>query len=97
MAEIEVARSLLDDVRQFIREKWKRSACELCDTDLWAIYPDPNTFIYLVAAGGPGMFQPYPHSTVPYLPVSCVNCGNLRLVDAGIFEKWRAEKATRTR
>jgi hypothetical protein len=34
---------------------------------------------------------------MPYLPVSCINCGNLRLIDARTFEKWRSEKQLEAR
>jgi hypothetical protein len=89
MAEIDVQRSLLDDIREFIDEKWKHSECELCGTDRWMVYPEPNSYAYLIAAGEPGMVQPFAHATVAYIPLSCSNCGNLRLVDARIFEIWR--------
>ncbi|HEU0218844.1 MAG TPA: hypothetical protein VFQ90_19460 [Stellaceae bacterium] len=98
MAEIEVEPRLLDDVRDFIDEKWKHSECELCGTDRWAIYPDPYPYAYLVAAGEKGILQAFEHKTLPYLPASCTNCGNLRLIDARIFEKWReAKRAGRTK
>ena len=91
MAEIQVQRSLLDDIRDFIDEKWKHSACELCDTDRWMVYPEPTTHAYLAIGdehGPPRVPQPM----VAFLPVSCINCGNLRLVDARTFEKWRKDR-----
>jgi hypothetical protein len=96
MAEIEVQRSLLDDVREFIDEKWKHSECELCGTDRWMVYPEPTTHLYLTvgdARSPPSAPQPM----VAYLPVSCINCGNLRLIDTRIFEKWRKEKEVTAR
>jgi hypothetical protein len=50
MPEIEVQRTLLDDVREFIDEKWKHSESELCGTDRWMVYPEPNVYAYLIAA-----------------------------------------------
>jgi hypothetical protein len=97
MAEIEVQRQLLDDVREFIDEKWKHSACELCDTDRWMIYPEPTTHIYLSVADERGPPQTAAHPTVAYLPLSCVNCGNLRLIEARTFEKWRRERIPEAR
>ncbi|HEY3909157.1 MAG TPA: hypothetical protein VGM07_04615 [Stellaceae bacterium] len=97
MAEIEVQRSLLDDVREFIEEKWKHSECELCGADRWMVYPEPNVYAYLLAASDKNVPQAYSHSTVPYVPVSCVNCGNLRLIDARTFEQWRSERGLKAR
>jgi hypothetical protein len=58
MAEIEVQRNLLDDMRDFIKEKWKHSECELCGTDRWMVYPEPATHAYLAAGDerGPPQF-----------------------------------------
>ncbi|HTT81595.1 MAG TPA: hypothetical protein VMF86_18170 [Stellaceae bacterium] len=94
MAEIEVQRQLLDDIREFISEKWKHSECELCETDRWMVYPEPTTHIYLSVADERGPPQTSVHPTVAFIPASCINCGNLRLIDARTFEKWRAAKAT---
>jgi len=92
MPEIEVQRTLLDDVREFIDKKWKHSECELCGTDRWMVYPEPNVYAYLIAASDKNAPQSFAHAMVPYVPVSCVNCGNLRLIDARTFEKWRRER-----
>jgi len=89
MTEVQVQRSLLDDIRDFIDEKWtKQSACELCGTDRWMIYPEPSTHVYLPVGdeGGPPQA---PQPMAAFLPASCINCGNLRLIDARTFEKWR--------
>jgi hypothetical protein len=93
MAQIEVQRSLLDDIRDFIAENWKKdggstSVCERCGTDRWMIYPEPTTHLYLAVGderGPPAAPQPM----VAFLPASCTKCGNLRLIDARTFEKWR--------
>jgi hypothetical protein len=97
MPEIEVEPSLLDDVRKFIEEKWQHSECELCGTDRWMIYSEPNQYAYLIAAGETGIVQPYAHTTMGYLPLSCSNCGNLRLIDARIFDLWRKGRETKTK
>jgi hypothetical protein len=89
MAEIETARTLLDDVNEFTAEKWKNSQCEICETDRWMFYPEPTEYMYLVVAPRSGPPNVYPQQSVAFLPLTCVNCGNLRLVDARIFEKWR--------
>jgi hypothetical protein len=70
MADIQVQRSLLDDIRDFIDEKWKHSACELCDTDRWMVYPEPTTHAYLPVGDERGLPQA-PQPMVPYLAVSC--------------------------
>jgi hypothetical protein len=88
MAEIEVARTLLADVNDFTSEKWKHSECELCGTDRWMFYPEPTEYVYLVVANKSGPREP-PQPTVAFLPLTCANCGNLRLIDARTFEKWR--------
>lgn len=58
MAEIDVQQSLLDDIKEFINEKWKHSECELCGTDRWMIYPEPATYAYIAIGddGGPPRF-----------------------------------------
>jgi hypothetical protein len=94
---IEVRQILLEDLREFIEEKWKHSECELCGTDRWMVYPEPNTHAYLAVGEErtpPGRIPP---PMVPYLPVSCINCGNLRLIDARTFEKWRRERGPEAR
>jgi hypothetical protein len=88
MAEIDVRRSLIDEVREFIDQKWKNSACELCGTDRWMVYPEPTTDVYLSVGDERGP-PPAPQPTVAFIPASCINCGNLRLIDARTFEKWR--------
>jgi hypothetical protein len=95
MAEIDVQQSLLDEIKEFISEKWKHAECELCGTDRWMIYPEPNQYAYLIAAGEKGALQPFAHATMGYLPLSCSNCGNLRLVDARIFDVWRRGRTAR--
>ncbi len=91
MVDIDVQRGLLDDLRDFIDEKWKHSECELCGTDGWMIYPEPATHIYL-SVGDERSPPPIPQPMVAFLPASCRNCGNLRLIDARTFEKWRKER-----
>jgi hypothetical protein len=93
MAQIEIGKALLDDVREFIDQKWMHSECELCDTDRWMIFPEPTTHVYLPIgdeSAPPRAYYAQPMGA--FIPVSCVNCGNLRLIDARIFEKWRREK-----
>lgn len=92
MADIEAQRSLLDDIRDFIAEKWKHSECELCGTDRWMSYPEPTEYIYLIVGGRAGPLTISSQATVAFLPLSCINCGNLRLIDARTFEQWRREK-----
>ncbi len=94
MTEVQSRRSLLDDIRDFITEKWtKESACELCGTDRWMVYPEPTTHAYLPVGDETAPPRVYPQPMVAYLAASCVNCGNLRLIDARTFEKWRMERA----
>jgi hypothetical protein len=98
MAEIEVSRTLIGDVREFIAQKWKNNKCEICDTDKWKVLPDAIAYARLDLANGDGKgVDPalFPYSIL-YLQVSCLNCGNLRLVDKGIFEDWRAEQKEAT-
>ena len=92
MAEVEVQRILVDDVREFIAEKWKHSECELCGTDRWMSYPEPTEYIYLTVGSGHGPVVFSAQATVAFLPLSCINCGNLRLIDARTFEQWRRTK-----
>jgi len=89
MAEIEVARTLLDDINEFTAEKWKHSECELCGTDQWMFYPEPTEYVYMVVATKNGPPNIFPQPSIAFLPLTCVNCGNLRLIEARIFEKWR--------
>jgi hypothetical protein len=96
MAEIETPPRLLDDIRDFIDEKWRHSECELCGTDQWMVYGEPNQYAYLLASGEPGTLHSYAHVTVGYLPLSCSNCGNLRLIDTRIFSLWRKGKKMQT-
>ncbi len=91
MADIEGRQSLLDDVREFIDQKWNNSTCELCDTDHWMVYPEPTTYVYL-SVGDERSPPPIPQPMVAFIPASCINCGNLRLIDARTFEKWRRER-----
>jgi hypothetical protein len=91
MAEIEVEGHLLDDIREFINEKWKHSECELCGTDLWMVYPEPTSYAYIPVGGGEGPPET-PQPMVAFIPASCTSCGNLRLIDARTFEKWRRER-----
>lgn len=85
-------RTLLDDVRDFIHDKWKHSECELCGTDRWMVYPEPTEYAYLTVGSRSGPLIISAQATVAFLPLSCVNCGNLRLVDARVFEEWREVK-----
>ena len=99
MVEVDVTYVLLDDVRQFIDEKWKHPECERCGTQVWGVYPDPIVYAYLPISGerSPPMSLPPPSRSV--LPLRCDNCGNVRLIDAEVFEQWRAEqkaKATKS-
>jgi hypothetical protein len=89
MAEIEAARTLLSDLNEFTSEKWKHSECELCGTDRWMFYPEPTEYVYLIVANKSGPANTLPQPSVAFLPLSFVNCGNLRLIDARVFEKWR--------
>jgi len=94
MDEILESEALLDEIRVFIDEKWKHGACELCDTDGWMIYPEPTTHIHLSAGGERGPQPGAAQRIVTFLPIGCRNCGNLRLIDARIFEKWREARRT---
>lgn len=84
-------RPLVGDIAAFIEEKWKHSERELCDTDQWMVYPEPKTHAYLPVGDERNPPQ-IPQPMVPYVALSCVNCGNLRLIDARTFEKWRRER-----
>lgn len=92
MAEIEVQRTLLDDIREFIEQKWKHRECEICGTDRWMVYPEPTTHLSLPVGDEHGPPAIFPQPMVSYLPISCVNCGNLRLIDARTFENWRRDR-----
>lgn len=96
MAEHTAQRQLLDDIREFIDQKWTHSACELCGTDRWMVYPDPTPYAYLSVADERSAPPAFAHPMVAFLPVTCVNCGNLRLVDARVFEKWREARSLET-
>jgi hypothetical protein len=90
MAEVDVQKRLLDEIKEFINEKWKHSECELCGTDRWMIYPEPTSHAYIPVgdANGVPTRAYYAQPMVAFLPLSCMNCGNLRLIDARTFEKW---------
>jgi hypothetical protein len=98
MGENEAATTLIDEVRDFISTKWKTRRCEICDTDKWKVLPDSIAYVRLDLANeynagiNPASF-PY---SVLYLQISCLNCGNLRLVDKEIFDEWRAERRKAT-
>ena len=89
MPQVEVARTLLDDVRDFIDEKWKHSECERCGTDKWAIAPEPLSYVSLDAGINP---SPFSGQAMACVALICTNCGNLRLVAKGAFDKWREER-----
>lgn len=94
MAEVDVHQGLIDEIKEFINDKWKHSECELCGTDRWMIYPEPTTHAYL-PVGDEGAPPRFPQPMVAFLPASCINCGNLRLIDARTFERWRRERETK--
>src|SRR6266851_3488781 len=96
MAEIEVTKTILDDLREFSAEKWKHSECELCGTDKWGVNPEPFTLVYLPTTAEEELQRGYAHASILYFPVSCLNCGNLRLIWRGIFEQWRADRKAQT-
>jgi hypothetical protein len=60
------------------------------------VYPEPTTHVYLPVGDEGGPYTA-PQPTVPYLPVSSVNCGNLRIIDERTFEKWRRERGPEAR
>lgn len=91
MAEIGAQQNLLNEIREFINEKWNHSECELCGTDRWMIYPEPTPYVYL-PVGDEEAPPRFPQPMVAFLPASCINCGNLRLIDARTFERWRRER-----
>ena len=94
MTYIDVQQNLLDEVKEFINEKWKHGECELCGVDRWMIYPEPTSHAYLAVGDANGVPTRSWHAQpmVAFLPLSCTNCGNLRLIDARTFEKWQKEK-----
>ena len=97
MAEIEAARTLIDEINQFTSEKWKHGECEICGTDRWVFYPEPTEYVYMVVGPRSGPPNVFPQPSVAFLPLACINCGNLRLVEARTFEKWREAKGQETR
>ena len=94
MAEVDIQQTLLDEIEGFIDEKWKHSECELCGTDRWTTYPEPISHAYIPVGDANGFPTRSWHAQpmVAFLPLSCINCGNLRLIDVRAFEKWRRER-----
>ena len=93
MAEIEVTKTLLDDVKRFTDAKWKHHECEICGIENWGIFPEDHVYMYVpVAADRTNPFRVMPPLARPILPLSCQNCGNVRLIDKEVFEEWRTEQ-----
>ena len=91
---VALARTLLDEISDFVREKWKHSECELCGTDRWLALPDDAAYAYIPvnSEGGPAGNVPPPSSV--YVQLLCSNCGNLRLVAKQVFDEWRRVRET---
>jgi hypothetical protein len=95
MAEIEVAKTIADEITEFIDQKWKNQKCEVCETDSWEIYPEQTNFAYLPLGGESGPPQMLPPPSAPFVHVSCQNCGNLRLISKRALDRWREEQGTK--
>jgi len=74
MAEVDVQKNLLAEIKEFIDDKWKHSECELCGTDRWMIYPEPTShaFIPVGDANGVPTRAYYAQPMVAFLPLSCI-------------------------
>ncbi len=96
MAEIEVAISLLDEIKEFTDEKWKTKECERCGVESWLIYPDVVAYVRLTLAGEDSLPNLAPQPSRGALPLTCLNCGNIRLIDTEVFQRWRAEQRAQT-
>jgi hypothetical protein len=96
MAEIELERTILDDVKDFVDEKWKHSECEICGNDHWGINPEPASYVHLPMGSGEQTLSISSILSANCLILNCTNCGNVRLVVKGIFDQWRAERKGRT-
>jgi hypothetical protein len=92
MAGTEITKTLEDEVKEFVAEKWKNSECELCGADQWGFNPEPFSFVYMPVGRGEGVQGSYPLNSVVSLALQCTNCGNLRLITKGIFDKWLRER-----
>jgi hypothetical protein len=92
MAEIAAARSLLDEIKEFTDLKWKQSECERCGVESWLIYPDEIAYIRLTVAGKESFPNVTPQPSRGAIPLTCLNCGNIRLIDTEVFERWRGER-----
>ena len=91
MTDIEVTRTILDDIREFVEEKWKHSECEICGTDSWGVNPEPLSYAHFTVGAdlAPNVI---PAPSVGALMLNCTNCGNIRFVAKWTFDQWRAER-----
>lgn len=96
MAEITLEPTLIDEVIKFVEEKWKHSECEICGTDRWTVFPEFAAYAYIPVNNESGPASVIPPPSVPFLQLSCANCGNLRLVLKKVFDEWRAEQRAKT-
>ena len=95
MAEVELAKTLFDEISEFVGEKWTHSECELCGTDRWVAFPDFAAYAYLPVNSESGPSQVVPPPSTTYIQLFCNNCGNLRLVARQVFDEWRADRKTK--
>jgi hypothetical protein len=85
----------IEEIDDFISEKWKHSECELCGNDSWGVHSDSPVSALLPLGIEEDFTRPLKEVFVAYIPLSCTNCGNLRLVLKQVFDKWRSERKTK--
>src|SRR5579863_9330852 len=96
MAEIESASTLLDDVKKFTESRWKHHECEICGIESWLLYPDMIAYVRIPISGEDTTPQLLPPPSRGALPLTCQNCGNIRLIDIEVFHRWRSEQKVKT-
>lgn len=83
----------LDGIQRFLDQKWSNAVCERCAANDWGIAQSRRgRSVGVVLTDRFGAFADLvpgkPLDLRPLIVITCRNCGNVRLTDAGIVRRW---------
>lgn len=82
-----------EDVRAFIREKWRRAECPQCHLAEW-VMPDAIDEVKTLLPTGSDPESNFAHlrKSIPAHWLACGNCGHVMLIASKVIRAWKDAK-----
>jgi ribosomal protein S27E len=82
----------LQDLQEFVRQKWSNNPCNRCGNWSWSPLPGDAAILRLKAETPANNHRLFTRNDAIFIPIYCDNCGNTVVIYSGIFDEWRRRR-----